>query len=79
MRASLVTAEGLLQALTRPRALRMLQVAGRKLLAGDSSQEEPSYADLFLQSYRGCEWSPMFLLTVSHSHAHCQRVKPFRF
>ena len=34
----------------------MLQVAGRRLLAGDSSShEQPSNEDLYLQSYRNCE------------------------
>ena len=50
----------------------MLQVAGRKLLAGDNTQDEPSYGDLFLQSYSSCEYYPYSssLLAIPRMWAH---------
>ena len=42
--------------ITCDRVMRVLQVAGRRLLVGNSSsQEQPSNEDLYLQSYRNCE------------------------
>ncbi len=50
----------------RPIALSAVQVAGRKLLAGGSSQNPaPSYTDLFLQSYESCEGP------LAYAHLDC--------
>ena len=57
--------------LTVVRLMRVLQVAGRRLLGGDSSSEEqPSNEELYLQSYRNCT-PQRTLLYASFSRASC--------
>lgn len=53
------------------RLMSVLQVAGRRLLAGDSSSEEqPSNEELYLQSYRNCT-PQRTLLHACFSRASC--------
>lgn len=53
----------------------VLQASGRKLLAGDGTQNKgSSYGDLFLQSYGSCEYPPTFFLTAYH-HSHMDRIR----
>ncbi len=54
--ASPVTCDVGCGAVMKPRALGVPQVAGRKLLTGDSiKNRESSHTDLFLQSYQSCK------------------------
>lgn len=58
---------------SRPNTCGLLQVAGRRLLAGDSSsQEQPSNEDLYLQSYRNCELQR----TLPYTSLRCMSCAP---
>ena len=61
--------------------MRVLQVAGRRLLAGDSSlEEQPSNEELYLQSYRNCTpQQPCYMPASAAPPAHpcCEHHSPF--